>query len=70
MDDSTKPLTIPITYLIPRFGAGDGAVLRCKSVTVPLHFVDELSTIQDGWEPTEIPLICPIPRFGAEGDAV
>jgi len=37
MDDSTKPFKIPLTCLILRFGAGDGAVLQSERVTLPLQ---------------------------------
>jgi len=54
MDDSTKPSKIPLTCLIPRFGAWGGAIAiviqtSYGALTVPLHCVDDLSTIQDGW---------------------
>jgi len=52
MDDSTKMSKIPITCLISRFGAGGGAIAMrtCYgALTVSLHCVDDLSTIQDRW---------------------
>jgi len=47
MDDNTKPSKIPLTCLIPRFGAGDGAIAMrtCYSALTALHCVDDLSTI-------------------------
>jgi len=52
MDDSTKPTKIPITCPISRFGAGGGAIamqMCYGALTVSLHCVDDLSTIQDEW---------------------
>jgi len=52
MDDSTKMSKIPITCLISRFGAGGGAIAMrtCYgALSVSLHCVDDLSTIQDRW---------------------
>ena len=49
INDSTKPSKIPITCLIPRVGAGDGAILMWtyySAFTVPLNCVDDLSSIQ------------------------
>ena len=51
MDDSTKPSKIPLTCLIPRFWAGEGAIpmWTCYSALTAIHCVDDLSTIQEGW---------------------